>query len=324
MNLRFKVLAILSLAVAVVGINQAAAQYPYVSQGDGRTHFVTAAPMQAVGAAPQAAMGGRYDLNMPAQPNWASPAMHNSLGGGQACDASGCHCGANWEGCAGSCWSCPGSFRRPGSSYLAFDGSWTFRITPSSRTTGSGAVFGGGGTGRARMSNGSGLGARIGYNINPSWRTDVSYQFFESPYRWTATFANAQPSTFNTDIKSHIILWNTYVHPCQGLATYDPYIGGGIGVAVNEIGNAREMFTGGGGALVKGDSYIDLAGRVTAGVLIPVTERAQIDFSCNVTYIGKARTNNTRNVNGAVQPIRPYVFDDNFIGAINLGLILTL
>ena len=73
-----------------------------------------------------------------------------------------------------------------------------------------------------------------------------------------------------------------------------PYIGGGVGMAINTLGSAKVVNDGSGATtFFSGETSTDLAWRAAAGASFAVTNSVIVDFGYSYVDAGKARTGRT-------------------------------
>lgn len=175
------------------------------------------------------------------------------------------------------------------------------------------------------------VGVKLGYVLLSCFRIDVSYSFFTGDYDWEGAFNNEVTEIFEADLDSHVVLCNAYLHidrlccsPCDYLCL-SPYAMGGVGAAWNHLENIGEFAL---NALVEKRAEINskweanFAGRFGFGVLTKVFECLFFDVGVHATFIGDVSSDDTRLTiqTNLTEPINPYKFKNNWIGAFYIGL----
>jgi len=128
------------------------------------------------------------------------------------------------------------------------------------------------------------LSAGVGWRFNPNFRADVTLA-----YRgwYELDDSDAFPSDFKADISSWNLMLNGYWD--FTLTWGRPYVGAGVGLAVNKIDNIVNT----GGALGTatfthpGGTKSDLAWAVMAGVGIPINPNLTLDIGYRYIDLGK-------------------------------------
>lgn len=224
--------------------------------------------------------------------------------------------------------TCPISYcpcPRPLIFYVGAEGGWAIGLTDKTGF-GGGALFNGPSF-DARARSGYMVGANVGCRFNSLFRSDLSYTFLREPYRWTALSTNNNfPLSFSSTLRSHLFLLNGYLNLnslfclCPG---WDPYVGVGLGVAVNQLRNVQEFtslnsqFV----ADINNGNRTNFAARFGLGITRCLWRRTVLDLAFNANYIGQVHTGNARTLStGQVGPIGIYRFRNNWIGTISLGL----
>jgi opacity protein-like surface antigen len=128
------------------------------------------------------------------------------------------------------------------------------------------------------------VGAGIGFSPLPFLRTDVTITY-RSDYSGSGAVSGT-PFAANSDIKSFIGMVNAYYDfPTFGSVT--PYIGGGGGIAHNELGDTTIIAAGGTVATIGGASRTDFAWQLGAGVAISVLPTIALDIAYHYLDAGK-------------------------------------
>lgn len=216
--------------------------------------------------------------------------------------------------------------------YVGIEGGWSTGLGHANKSRGVGDNFTGIAEG-PRATSGYNVGASLGYRWNCLLRTDLSYTYLHPKhYNWNTFFSvagNNVTEPFKAHLHSHLVLLNTYMHLNALYCLFpwmDPYISGGVGVAVNRLDDIRE-FPGeleGGPffARIQSHTHTHFGARLGAGVMKYFCSCWIVDLGFNANYIGKVRSGNSRTfVSGAPrQPIGKYDFKNNWIGTFYLGL----
>ncbi len=212
--------------------------------------------------------------------------------------------------------------------YVGIEGGWSTGLGHANKSRGVGGFFTGIAEG-PRADSGYNVGASLGYRWNCLLRTDLSYTYLHpNHYNCNTFFPNPdQTDLFKAHLHSHLILLNTYMHLnavyCL-LPWIDPYITGGVGVAVNRMDDIREFASGEESFFAKIHSYThtNFGARVGVGVMKYFCHCWILDLGFNANYIGRVRSDNSRTfiARGTSQPIGKYDFKNNWIGTFYLGL----
>ena len=215
--------------------------------------------------------------------------------------------------------------------YLGIEGGWAIGLGYADRVE----FVGGSNAGIAYnpyASSGYHVGLNLGYRWNRFLRTDLSYTYLKPhSYKWKL---NAFPiqglgagfnSRFKGDLHSHLVLFNTYLHLnaiCCFLPFIDPYITGGVGVAINHLGPATETLQlGTFEATISSFTQTNFGARVGIGAMKYFCRCWVVDCGFNANYIGRVASDNTRTFSdGVTLFIGPYHFENNWIGTFYLGV----
>lgn len=212
--------------------------------------------------------------------------------------------------------------------YIGVEGGWAFGLNDTPDSQGVGGNFDGTAFG-THLRDGSAINVRVGRRFSPRWRADFSYSQVHGDYDWQTFFPGfAQPSGFNSEVTSHLLLLSGYWHflppaeRCDRLR-FDPYLGAGLGVAFNKLYTTDEftLATGDVYAQVFSDTTACFAGRFTLGTHLWLTPNLAIDMSFATSYVGSFQSDDFRTINGGVQQIGRYEFHNNWIGTAQMGLV---
>jgi len=138
------------------------------------------------------------------------------------------------------------------------------------------------------------VGAEVGWLLSDKWRFDLAYYNLGGDMDWTTDinwttlddeFA-VSDHIFAADFQSHLILVNAYFSPII-LGKFKPYVGVGIGVAVNKLSSivgpyaAASIGNLGFSSFVESDTTTKLAYRLAFGLEYLLNERwiLGLDFS---------------------------------------------
>lgn len=223
--------------------------------------------------------------------------------------------------CCFSCNPCCSHF------YFGLEGGWAIGLGYADRITdvgfrANGAAY------NTYAHSGYNVGANLGYRWSCVWRTDLSYTYIKpSSYQWRLDdFLDAlADNRLKARLHSHLVLLNTYLH-LNALYCFlpwlDPYITGGIGVAINHLDHIQQknQF---GAFIANIYSHRDthFGARVGIGAMKYFCRSWIIDFGFNANYIGRVASKDKQtNAIGTEQIIGPYHFENNWIGTFYLGL----
>jgi len=135
------------------------------------------------------------------------------------------------------------------------------------------------------------FGAGIGFSPLPFLRTDVTLTY-RSEYSGSATDTTTLPGTTLTEkskIKSLVGMANAYYDfPIPGPVT--PYVGGGVGVARNELGTTTISAGGTQLAAVGGSTKTQFAWQVGGGLAFNVLPTIALDIAYHYLDAGKFET----------------------------------
>jgi opacity protein-like surface antigen len=128
------------------------------------------------------------------------------------------------------------------------------------------------------------FGAGVGFSPLPFLRTDVTVTY-RSDYSGSGAVSGT-PFAANSDIKSFIGMVNAYFD-FPTIGRFTPYVGGGGGVAHNELGSTT--ITAGGAAVgtIGGASKTDFAWQLGGGVAISLLPTIALDIAYHYLDAGK-------------------------------------
>ncbi len=169
------------------------------------------------------------------------------------------------------------------------------------------------------------IGANAGLFLNDCFRADISYAYSHWHTNWLTQFPGDSPDVFPSKLNTQLVLANLYVHLnpeliCQ-MGGFNPYFGGGLGVAFNKLYGIIERSTDDNFFdFVHSHTHKNLAGKFQVGVLREICNWIALDLAFSATYLGKVSSGNRRTfVSGASQRIGRYSFTNNWTGAVTLG-----
>lgn len=214
--------------------------------------------------------------------------------------------------------------------YVGLEGGWGTRLSSADKSTGVGAFFNAEAEG-PRADSGYHVGASLGYRWSCLLRTDLSYTYLHpNHYNWTTSFSGNLTEPFKANLCSHLLLFNTYVHLNALYCLFpwlDPYISGGVGVAINRLDNIREFpaveeSQGPFFARIQSHTQTHFGARLGIGAMKYFCRCWIVDLGFNANYIGRVRSGSSRTFvsTGASQSIGKYDFKNNWIGTFYLGL----
>jgi len=194
-----------------------------------------------------------------------------------------------------------------------YEAAWYFRgdlaagfgSDPSVTTTGT--PFDGGTVGLSGLNYGGSFqpsfvgGVGVGYIWGPAIRTDLTVDFhslMNAKFNGTTpvgTVVSDKTSWFST-----IILANAYWDFRTG-SPFTPYLGGGVGFAVNQLSRHDDATTNGATTSVsQGTSDVQFAGAAMAGVYYDLSSFVAIDVNYRYLYVGGSEVSVSRNGTGSL------------------------
>ena len=121
-----------------------------------------------------------------------------------------------------------------------------------------------------------GLGA--GYYFSNNFRMDLTFDFRkekDASVHWQIDDATARD---RISLQSGIFLANAY-YDMNKFGRFRPYIGGGIGFAINDLDREGEIWT-------DSDTSYTLAAQATAGISYEVRDGTHLDFNYRYLFVG--------------------------------------
>ena len=128
------------------------------------------------------------------------------------------------------------------------------------------------------------FGAGIGFSPLPFLRTDVTVTY-RSDYPGSGAVSGT-PFAANSDIKSFVGMVNAYFD-FPTIGRFTPYVGGGGGVAHNELGSTTISAGGVTVATIGGASKTDFAWQLGGGVAISLLPTIALDIAYHYLDAGK-------------------------------------
>jgi opacity protein-like surface antigen len=139
------------------------------------------------------------------------------------------------------------------------------------------------------------MGAGIGAKVLPFLRTDVTLSY-RPGYSFAAPPTPIEPpgTTGRGDVKTLAALVNAY-YDFPTLAGFTPYIGGGVGVARNEVGTTTLSSNASGAtvATLSGSTTTQFAWQASAGVAYSILPFVALDIGYRYFDAGEGRSGNT-------------------------------
>lgn len=133
------------------------------------------------------------------------------------------------------------------------------------------------------------IGGGIGYRIHEVLRTDLTVSYrggYEVDY---ATSILATPLTARGDVSSLSSFLNLYAD-LDRWGPLQPYIGVGVGLSQNKVGDVTGTAAGTPFATIEGASKTSLAWQAMAGVSLAFTYNAFLDIGYHYVDLGEAET----------------------------------
>jgi hypothetical protein len=189
------------------------------------------------------------------------------------------------------------------------------------------------GTGiRRRSSDGFALSVGIGFWASEKLRCEMRYQMISGDFNWTADYRpwGFNLARFESNWQSHQIIPTLYWHPfaLDNSWHVSPFVGIGGGLAFNNLNRIRES------SLDPVDSvYAKYRQRtqvsptmmLSTGAHFRITSQLWLNVETSASYLGDISSSDRRSfANGNSEPIHPYVFRDQWMGSITVGLIAYL
>jgi opacity protein-like surface antigen len=147
------------------------------------------------------------------------------------------------------------------------------------------------------------VGAGLGFSPLPFLRTDVTVSY-RSGYSGSATNTTSLPGTTlsaKSDIKSVVGMVNAY-YDFPTFGGFTPYVGGGAGVAYNELGTTTVSSGGTQLAVVSGSTRTKFAWQVGGGLAISILPTIALDIGYHYLDAGKFQSGTTGTILGTLVP----------------------
>jgi hypothetical protein len=178
------------------------------------------------------------------------------------------------------------------------------------------------------------IGAQLGYRLNSHLETFLSYQYIaEHSYTLNEFQPGGVPSYMaetTGKLQSQVILANLNYLFQTDRSTVVPFVGVGVGVAINQFGGGQQQvtdisnrtFT----AEVAGNTQNQFAAEGRVGLRVPLSEMLQANLFYAATYVGQYKSGDTRVVNGGLPTdptsIKPYRISDVVYSQIGVALLI--
>jgi opacity protein-like surface antigen len=127
---------------------------------------------------------------------------------------------------------------------------------------------------------------RLGYRVNPNFRFDgtVGFRGF-----YELEGSDAFPSNYKADIRSWSAMANAYYD--FNLSWGKPYVGAGIGIAINRFDDVtNDGYAGGQTYTLPGGTTSNFAWSLTAGIAFQVSSRMMLDVGYRYIDLGDIET----------------------------------
>jgi hypothetical protein len=211
--------------------------------------------------------------------------------------------------------------------YVGLEGGLTTGLDNADDSSGVGSSFNGVATG-AQCGDGYNVGIRLGHWLCDSVRVDCSYHYHADDYNWVTTFPGTNNvNAVDAEVECHVALFNAFWHPLSGYLRFDPYVGCGIGVAINQMHSAKETFPGQftfNFAEIESGTSTAFAAALCAGFQIPCGDRCSLDWGVTALHLGEISSGESRIFfspgQAFPQRIAPYEFGNNWVVMINGGV----
>src|SRR5260221_12710048 len=136
------------------------------------------------------------------------------------------------------------------------------------------------------------VGAGVGVKLLPFLRTDVTLSY-RPGYSFAAPPTPIEPpgTTGRGDVKTLAALVNAY-YDLPSFAGFTPYVGGGVGVARNEVGTTTlsDPRSGATVATLSGSTTTQFAWQVSAGISYAILPAVALDFGYRYFDAGEGRS----------------------------------
>lgn len=175
---------------------------------------------------------------------------------------------------------------------------------------------------------GSLLGGVAGYKFSDLWRADISYTRLNNKLDWQGVFpGGGVNSAFTSDASSDVVMLNGYVH-AKGFdedtfATFDPFIGAGIGFTSNRLTHIVESnaSTGAFAADIRDGKKIHPAFRLGVGLDANIAPSLTLTSSLDAYWLDGFETGDSRVLAaGTFQNIGAWQTKDAISVGISIGL----
>ena len=145
-----------------------------------------------------------------------------------------------------------------------------------------------------------------GYFVSPHFRAELALDMglaSEDTDRVTYSRVNSVTGEISAEVYSRIFLVNGYFHfkDVRGAGKFDPYMGGGIGLAVNRFEGVSSSIPTTSATITDSDDT-DWAFKLGGGVMYWLTDNFSADFSISYTNAGSVTTEDKAYLKGVSVP----------------------
>ena len=145
--------------------------------------------------------------------------------------------------------------------------------------------------------NGAAVSVGAGTRFSPSGRIDVTAAYRK--YKLDQSDKFAPPTSFKADITSMAVMANLYLELAEGGVT--PYIGGGVGMSQNKLGDVALDNSGIQGT-IQGDTKLGFAWGAMLGFSFPLASHLAIDIAYRFMDLGDVQTKQALTIAGTAVP----------------------
>ena len=145
-----------------------------------------------------------------------------------------------------------------------------------------------------------------GYWVNPHFRAELALDLGlpgENTDRVTYTRFDSVTGTVTAEAYSRIFMVNGFFHfrPDRGAGHFDPYMGAGVGLAVNRFESVSSAIPTT-SATINDSDDTDWAVRLGGGVMYGITDHISVDLGIDYLYAGSVTTEDRAFKEGATVP----------------------
>ena len=168
------------------------------------------------------------------------------------------------------------------------------------------------------LGTGSAFGFSLGKYLTDSFRLELE-AIKRTGYEYDGHSIPFPQFTYNTKIQTEALFINGF-YDFQPFSISNtaitPYLGGGIGISRNKMGEITELNDGvNQGNTIEGDTVNQFAYKLSAGTLVSLTEQLSLDVNYQYVNLGAFKSGVRVEVNG--------VFNQNLVKGVNGGDIKT-